>query len=361
MKFSFYPIEKVEYGSHRGGAHDDDFDASILPLQLMDRLTIEDISGLIPPEEFETYKASIGSWAYDKLDYFKYAIVHRYPEYETDSVTGKYIVGPHATHASWQIVRSASAVLRLLRPTTQYLGLFHGEVREDGMFTRIGFDSPMDFVNNPVNQRNFGFRTRDAQDLKTYLPLFLSAMEGPFWKFRMAVQMHESAFFQNDEWRAKFFLYTTAVESLFTTQSKRAQHSGSLVATERIKFFLGANTTIYPPGELTSAYPPSCLTVADVVNEIYCLRNHIAHGDRTPTYYSEATGRPEIFGGNLTKYDTLLEAISFIIRHSLLKILRDNLLDRFGDASSSETYFDSYGLTKDALKKAGVPHFPCPA
>lgn len=360
MKFSFYPIESVEYGLHRGGAHDDDFDASILPLNLMDRLTIEDISDLIPPDEFETYKASIGTWTYDKLGDFKYAIVHRYPQYEIDLVTGTYIVEPQTTHTSWQIVRSASAVLRLLRPTTQYLGLFHGEVGEDGLFTRIGFDSPMEFVNNPINQRNFGFRTRDAYDLKTYLPLFLSAMEGPFWKFRMAVQMHESAFFQNDDWRAKFFLYTTAVEALFTTQSKQGQHSGSLVATERIKFFLGANTAIYPPGELTSAYPPSALTVADVVNEIYCLRNHIAHGDRTPTYYSEATGRPEIFSGNLTKSDTLLEAISFIIRHSLLKIMRDNLLDKFADAASSETYFDSHGLTKDVLKKP-VPYFPCPA
>jgi hypothetical protein len=108
MKFSFYPVEKIEYGYLRGGAHDDDFDASILPFQLIDRLTIEDISGLIPPDEFETYKADIGSRAYDKLGNFKYAIVHRYPECEVDPGTEKFIVGRHTTHRSWQIGMQAT-------------------------------------------------------------------------------------------------------------------------------------------------------------------------------------------------------------------------------------------------------------
>jgi len=54
----------------------------------------------------------------------------------------------------------------------------------------------------------------------------------------------------------------------------------------------------------------------------------------------------------------LLEAISFIIRHSLLKILRDGLLNDFKDAQSSQAYFGAQGLTKNLLKKSAA-HYPC--
>ena len=288
-KFSFYPIERIEQGMHRGGGHDDDFEPGILPFQLMGRLTIEDISGLIPDDEFDTYKSHMGSWAYDKLGHFRYAIVHRFPTSDVDPVTGERMYESDTVHASWKIVRSAAALLGLIRPMTQYLGLFHGDIGAEGTFRRIGLDTPLDSLHNPINQRNFGFRNRDAYDLKVYMPLFLAAMDGTFWKFRMALQMHQLACYQ-DDWQPKFFLYTAALESLFTSQGKKGQHSGSVVATERIKFFLGPSTPIYPPGELSSAYPQSNLTVADVVKEIYCLRNHVAHGDRTPAYYSQATG-----------------------------------------------------------------------
>ena len=272
MKVSFYPIEKVEYGPHRGGAHDDDFDTSILPFHLTDRLAIEDISDLVPQMSSRLTRQVSGlglmtSWAISSTQSSSLSSVFNQPGHRQEHVRA----GDYAHFMADRSERISGSPA----PATDYAvpGLFHGDMREDGKFIRLGFDSPIEFVNNPINQRNFGFRTRDAYDLKTYLPLFLLAMEGPFWKFRMAVQMHESAFFQNDDWRAKFFLYTTAVESLFTTQSKGGQHSGSLVATERIKHFLGANTAIYPLGELTSAYPLSGLTVKDVVNEIYCLRN----------------------------------------------------------------------------------------
>jgi len=77
------------------------------------------------------------------------------------------------------------------------------------------------------------------------------------------------------------------------------------------------------------------LTVADIVDEIYCLRNHIAHGDKIPEYYYQAIGRSE-FGTDLNRIDLLIEAISFIVRRSLLKILKNNLLSHFQDSGSSE-------------------------
>jgi hypothetical protein len=54
----------------------------------------------------------------------------------------------------------------------------------------------------------------------------------------------------------------------------------------------------------------------------------------------------------------LLEAISFIIRHSLLKSLRNGLLDDSKDAPASQAYFGAQGLTKNLLKKSEA-HYIC--
>jgi hypothetical protein len=198
------------------------------------------------------------------------------------------------------------------------------------------------------------------RSLLFYAPLFRQAMHGPYWKFRMAVQMHEAGHFQNTEWKARFFLWASALESLFTSKTPGAwrEHSGSMVASERIKFLLGANTPIYPPGELTSLLPNPGLTIEKTIGEIYCLRNHIAHGDKVPDYYFQ-NGRLD-FEGQLARFAVLTEAISFIVRQSLLKILKDGLLSHFEDSASSEAYFSSKALTKSALETAGIKHFACP-
>jgi hypothetical protein len=54
----------------------------------------------------------------------------------------------------------------------------------------------------------------------------------------------------------------------------------------------------------------------------------------------------------------LYEAQSFIIRHTMLKILRDGLTAHFAGPAESESYFGAQGLTNSQLlkkKKAGMP------
>jgi len=352
-KFTFYPIERISRGIQRGGVDDEDFDPAILPYKITDLLTIEDVSTLIAEDEFDIYRPVLGKYLHDHIN-IKHAIVHRFPRYEIDASNHIIKFEVDMVNLSRNLVGSAAACLRLIRPTTQYLGLFHGDL-EDGKFRRIGFDTPVDGLMNPISHRTLGFRTSDAETLKFYLPLFLKGMSGPFWKFQMAVKMHESGHFQNDS-RAKFFLWTTAVESLFTTKSQQ----GSLVGSERIKSFLGPKSPIYPPGELSSVYINPNHTVEEVVGELYCLRNHIAHGDRIPPYYSQQPGRQDIYSGDIARFEMLLEAISFIIRHSLLKILSDNLVDEFADASSTDAYFGAKNLNKKALENLRIPAFKCP-
>jgi hypothetical protein len=68
------------------------------------------------------------------------------------------------------------------------------------------------------------------------------------------------------------------------------------------------------------------------------VRNYLAHGDRLPENYFIEARRPGI-GPNVVNFiEVLLEAQSFIIRKSHLKILREDLLDHFADAHAAQDY-----------------------
>ena len=75
----------------------------------------------------------------------------------------------------------------------------------------------------------------------------------------------------------------------------------------------------------------------------------MAHGDRIPAPYFEDIVR-DSFGGGVSRYFMLFEAASFIIRNSLLKVLREGLLEHFTDAMAADPYFGNQGLTHQALR-----------
>ena len=213
-----------------------------------------------------------------------------------------------------------------------------------------GFDvPPLHLLEVPEVQKLFKLRNNDAEDLKTYAPEFLRAMRGEFWKFRMAVQFHELGHFQPLDWKARYLLWCSAIESIYTSHAW--EHQGSLVATSRIKWFIGAATNIYAPGDISRLLEHPNLTVGGIVGDLYEMRNFIAHGDKIPESFFKDVVRTG-FNGGVPKREMLLEGASFIIRTSLLKILRDGLKNHFADAGPAEAYFGAQNLTKSVLRAA---------
>ncbi len=139
--------------------------------------------------------------------------------------------------------------------------------------------------------------------------------------------------------------FGSAIEALYT--SKSPEHKGSLVAKERIKWFLGPNTAIFEQGDIQEGQSPITTTIADVVDDLYELRNEIAHGDKVSGKFW-VVSRNE-YCENVTHAEALTEAASRIIRASLLKIMEDNLIAHFADGPASEKYFSVPGLTKSLL------------
>jgi hypothetical protein len=357
-RFSLVPIGYLASGPKAGGAQDDDFDLGLLPFEVVPHVFIENVSSLIREGEFDIHASATGERVVSELKRIQYAIVHRYPDYAADPITGKIVLGTTLTKQSRSTVRQIAACLRLIRPTRVLAQFCEGSIAEDGSLYNIGFVNPILDESLPISHRQFALHTVHAEALRDIGPMYMQAMTGEFEKFRMAAQMHEAGYFQHEDWKVRFFLWTSALEALFTTQNPNRQHSGSVVAKGRIKDLLGAKTLIYPPDEYLSLLTPSPLTVEDIVDELYCLRNHIAHGDKLPSHYYEQSGREE-FGQCLVRAEMLTEAISFIVRRSLLAILKRGLLPHFNDTASSEAYFVSNKLTQDEISKR-TSYYNCP-
>ena len=97
---------------------------------------------------------------------------------------------------------------------------------------------------------------------------------------------------------------------------------------------------------------PPGTTVGTIVEDVYTLRDHIAHGDRVPDVFFQRTLRAGITEG-VSMANVLLEALSFIIRKSLLRIVQEDLLQHFAGPASSEAYFGGAGLTNTAIRARG--------
>jgi len=344
MRFNLYPIHWV------ADPHLDPepFDHNLLPFDIAEGVRIEALADRLRPGTFDLHRRHLGEDLTEVLEEVRYGIVHRYNP-EMVVVNGESIGEVQRNEASEKLVREIVACLRLIRPMRQHAMMMRGIVRdEDGSFDVTGFDVPNLWLHEvPEVQKLWHLRNRDCHDLRQYAPEFLGAMRGEFWKFRMAVQFHELGFFQSQEWKARLLMWASAIESIYTTNSR--EHQGTAVATERIKWFLGENTPIYAPGDLSEFEQDPHLTVGQMANALYNVRNFVAHGDRIPDLYFSNRLRDGMNGSGMFM-GVYFEAMSFIIRTSLLKILRDGLLDHFANAAASEAYFDANDLTRKKIR-----------
>jgi hypothetical protein len=343
-KFTLYAIYSL---ANSQWEEDEQFDLSRLPFDIAEGVRIEDVSQFILGDTFKFLEKRVGSDQVEALQRTRYALVHRF-DAEMTIKNGEVISTEDYIQRSEQLVRKVAACLRLIRPMRQSSSFMRGNIRNDGTFDVESWQSPADLVEVPEVQMLFQLRNRDADDLRTYTPLFLRAMGGNFWKFKMSVDFHELGHWadKGELLKARYLLWAAAIESIYT--SHHVNHQGSKAATARIRWFLGENTSIYGPGEMSDLLTDPNITIGSVVDDLYKIRNYIAHGDRIPDRYLRETVRHS-FGGPVCAYAMLFEAQSCIIRTTLLKVLRDGLLNHFANASSAEAYFGAQGLTRDKL------------
>lgn len=333
QRVTLYPVSGVA-----GSWEDEPFDTSKLPATIAPNVTIENVSSLFKGDSWDLVEGELGKRDLEVLKNVKHAIVHRYQSdlYGTGELEQQSI----------NLIHNLAACLRLIRPMRQFVLVINGPIQVDGSISIQSFDHPIHLMEIPQIQKGFSLRNRDVTEFQSIASDFLDAMTGEYWKFRMPVSLYEAGHFQDRFWKSRFFLWSSAIEAIFTSQTFDREHSGSKVAKARVKWFLGENTKIYAPGDVPSFLPRIEPTIAEVIDDLYEVRNCIAHGDKVPDRFFAVTST----GYENTNLIALLEeAASFIVRSSLLKILKNGLLNHFKGGPESQLYFKANGLVRSKL------------
>jgi len=314
------PLEKIAHPT---------FDLTQLPVEIAPGVEVADVSSLLPPAEFEYMKAEVGR---HQLRYFtsevKYGVVHRYDvSFPEDSSENKN---------KQELLNNIFCLLRLIRPHRRCGGI-QGEIK-NGIVAIRNTTFPHDTIDVPDALKLFAVRNKDLTELRILLPTFLRAMRGPYWPFRMAVQYYYMGYEIND-WKGRFLYWgSSAIHALYSHKEHKI--------IPRIAGFLGEDTLVYDPKEHPDFefLPPNPLRIKDVLNDVNKVRNCIAHGDRIPDRYFSPQGGRQTLNGPASLLSVLDDSLSFIVRESLLKILRDNLVESFKSRHEYSLFWKKLGF-----------------
>jgi hypothetical protein len=303
-----------------------------LPFEIMEGVMIEDVSGWLTDKTLSWVSKQIGINQTESLKNTQFALVHRY-----NPTSG--IRGTKEDQDSTKLVRRLIELTHIIRPMRQNTSIIHGEQTEDGERTVTGFETPHE-IEVPEVQKLYHLRDKDVLLLKMLSTAFLEAMQGNAMKFRSSVFYHSAGRLVGHG-NARYLLWCSAIEALYTSHTRGNQ--GKRVATNRIRAFLGPETPIYEPGDVPDLIlEQPKLTVDEVVEAVYDVRNYIAHGEVIPDKYFVTPMRDGI-DGDVSTIEVLGEAASFIVRESLLRILKNNLLEHFRDGTTANAYFSRRG------------------
>jgi hypothetical protein len=333
---TLYPI----YAVGQPFVDDEPFDDGLLPAQVNPGVTVEKVAGLLTPASFQPWEQHLSPDQIDSFANIDYAIVHRFHSQEGTGETEQ---------KSDQLVRSLSALLRIIRPMRQKLFVIRGAIESSGTFVANAFEEPQDYLQVPEAHKIFHLRPRDLAKFQQLAPTFLRAMEGEYWSIRLAVQFHDIGHFTFQRyWKLSWFSWMAGLESLYSADG--GEHRGQMVVKERIKHLLGSDTPVYESGDIPSFLPQPERTVVGAVGPIYELRNTVVHGQRVPDSFYSQDARAGL-DGPLRRVEELVEGLSFLLRKSIMVILERNLLETFKDESTVKHYFSGRGLTKTKLSR----------
>lgn len=317
-------------------------------------ITIEDISSLLTEETFSLWKKDcfISKDIAETLDEVSYAIVHRYKsKHERDSELDE-----ESTH----LVNCAVACLSLIRPTRRSRAMnIRGVINPDGRFVAHGFSATHEPAEVPEIQKLFTIRKQDIAVLSVVMPEFLKLyvkdsqgkLTDEYEPLRMAIQLYEQAY-SITYWKARHILWWAAIEALFgNPETSSIARIYALFGNHDL--VRGFKRSIYDNGDIPDCYGYSSYadhTLGETVPLIYAVRNYSAHGQKVPDSHFSPVAHP--YGANVIGIDTLAEAVTFIIRKTIIGILQHGFRKNFIDRDSRDDFWlYQYGLDKKQSKK----------
>lgn len=322
---------------------DQPFDISSLPFDIVQGVQLADVRKMMESANFDLWaKEYLSKQDIKELKSWRYGLMHvyeaeehlqSYPEKESKELVHKVFLG-----------------LRIVRPTRQPYASLQAKLRDHLTIDPFTFSHPEPILMVPEAEILNVVRTQDAQELRAIAPALLKAFESEYRPVTRAIRNLEVGY-NTDFVDVQHLLWVTGLDSLFT--SREWKNRGSWVAAERIKKFLGADYRIYKDGDLPSYLPTPKTTVADVVTDVYKLRNYFAHGEWPGKEWTEKPFRQAVADEPVSYADMLREASSVILRASIANILKEDLLDLFGDKMRMNAHFAQFGIVRQKRSERG--------
>jgi len=258
------------------------------------------------------------------------------------------------------LIESAGSCLALIRPTRRSRAMhIRGVIKSDGSFDPRGFSAKEDVADVPEIQKLFAVREQDINLLTSLLPEFMrlyqknehGKLKDDYEPIRMAVQLYGEAY-SLSYWKARHILWWSAIEALYG--------NNEVAAMARIYALFGAKKLvdgykcpIYEEGDIPSCFFPSSDSLhmlGEMMPLIYSVRNASAHGQKVPD--SHFVPIPHPLGQGIVGIDALAEAATFVIRKTVIEILKRGWRDEFKDQDAREKFWlYQYGLDKKQSKK----------
>ena len=347
-KIQFFPIH-----IDRGTFTDEPLPPGTHVILEKERLAIEDVSGLLTPNTFAVWSKEcfVSRDTAESLRSMKYAIAHRYSSStERDSELDRF---------STNLIDMSVACLSLIRPTRRSrTGIVTGTIANEGKLNAQSFNLH-EPVEVPEVQKLFAVRPRDVDLLRAILPEFIQLyrtdesgkLGDEYEPLRMAIQLYGQAY-TIDAWKPRHILWWSAIEALFG--------SSQVAATARIfglfgnkNLVGGYHCLIYEKGDIPSYNHPtseSLHKLGEMVPLIYDVRNQSAHGQRVADKYLAPLAHP--YGGTVSGVNVFSEALTFIIRKTIVTILASGHREKFKNRETREKFWlYEYGLNKKQSKK----------
>jgi hypothetical protein len=308
--------------------------------KIMDGITIEDVATLITDHTFSlwTTDCHVSRDTASALRHVRYALVHRYlSPTDRDLALDK---------RSTELVNMAVCCLLLVRPTRRSHALnIPGIIKGDGTFEPHGFSASHELAEVPEIQKLFTIRNQDIALLRDVLPEFIKLyqkdehgnLKKDYEPLRMAIQLYEQGYALT-YWKPRHILWWSAIEALYGSSEETAKARIYALFGDK-DLLVGSKCSIYEEGDIPSCYSPSLEsdhTLGEMVPIIYSVRNFSAHGQQVPDSYFSSVAHP--FGQTIG-IDALAEAASFIIRKTVVEILKRGWRDKFRDKKSRDNFW----------------------
>lgn len=232
-----------------------------------------------------------------------------------------------------------------------------GVIKDDGTLDAHGFSANHDQADVPEIQKLFSVRTQDIELLRDVLPEFIALYKtdedgklSEYEPLRMAIQLYEQGY-SLSQWKPRHILWWSAIEALFGSNEDAAKARVFGLFGNK-KLINGFNCCIYEKGDIPTCFhpqPDSLHTLGKMVPVIYSVRNFSAHGQKVPDSHFSPVAHPF---GNTPGIDALGEAATFIIRKTVIEILKNGWRSEFKDVKAREQFWlHKFGLDKKQSRK----------